>query len=136
MISNYSFFGVNEDTIPLAPPEAIKFDQTLKCLLQHIHHANDAFGPVHTSKIDISDGFYCLWLQGEDTLKLAVLFPSHPDEEPLVGILLTNPIGWCLSPPNFSACKEIITNLANVSLENPAEQATARTTPHCLDTIS
>ena len=93
MISDYSFFGVNDNTIPLAPPETIQFCQTLKRLLQRIHCANDVFGPVYMSKIDLSDGFYWLWLQLEDTLKLAVLFPSRPGEAPLVGIPLTNPMG-------------------------------------------
>ena len=88
------------------------------------------------SKIDLADGFYRLWLRPEDTLKLAVLFPSRPGEEPLVGIPLTNPMGWCSSPPNFSACTETVADLANASLEIPSEQATARKTPHRLDTIS
>ena len=92
MISDYSFFGVNDDTVPLAPPETMQFGQTLKQLLQRIHHANDVFGPVYMSKIDFSDGFYWLWLQPEDMLKLAVLFPSRPGEVPLTGILLTNPM--------------------------------------------
>ena len=52
MISDYSFFGVNEETVPLAPPEAMQFGQTLKRLVQCIHHANDTFGPVYMSKID------------------------------------------------------------------------------------
>ena len=45
-------------------------------------------------------------------------------------------MGWCLSPPNFSACTETVADLANASLEIPSKQATARTTPHRLDTIS
>ena len=136
MISDYSFFGVNEDTVPLAPPEAMKFGQTLKVLLEPIHRADDTFDPVYVSKIDLCDGLYRLWLRPENTLKLAVLFLSRPGEDPLTGIPLTNPIGWCLSPPNFSACTETVADLANASLEIPAEQATAIMTPHCLDTIS
>ena len=62
MISDYGFFGVNDNTVPLAPPEAIQFGQTLKRLLQRIHRANDVFGPVYMPKIDLSDGFYWLWL--------------------------------------------------------------------------
>ena len=93
MISDYSFFGVNYDTVPLAPPEAMQFDQTLKQLLQRIHCANGVFGPVYMSKIDLSNGFYRLWLRPEDTVKLAVLFLSRQGEAPLVGIPLTNPMG-------------------------------------------
>ena len=69
-------------------------------------------------------------------MKLAVLFPSRLGEAPLVGIPLTNPMGWCSSPPNFRACTETVADLANTSLENPFEQATARRTPHRVDTIS
>ena len=57
MISDYSFFGVNDDTVPLAPPEAMQFGQTLKRLLQRIHRANGVFGSVYMSKNDLSDGF-------------------------------------------------------------------------------
>ena len=114
----------------------MQFGQTLKRLLQHIHRANDVFGPVYMSKIDFSDGFYWLWLRPEDTSKLAVLFLSRPGEEPLVEIPLTNPMGWCFSPPNFSACTETVADLPNASLENLSEQATVQMTPHHLDSIS
>ena len=77
-ISDYSFFGVNNHTVPLAHSEAMQFGQTLRRILQHIHCANGQFGPVCMSKIDLSDGFYRLWLRSEDTLKLAVLFPTRP----------------------------------------------------------
>ena len=69
-------------------------------------------------------------------MKLAVLFLSRPGEATLVGIPLTNPMSWCSSPPNFSACTETPADLANASLENPSKQATDRKTPHCLDNIS
>ena len=81
IISDYSFFRVNEETVPLAPHMAMQFGQTLKRLLQRIHRANDVFGPVYMPKIDLLDGFYCLWLQLEDRLKLAVLFPPRPGKE-------------------------------------------------------
>ena len=74
MISDYSFFGVNAETLQLAPMEAMQFGRTLKRLLQKIHRANDRFGPTCMSKIDLSDGFYHLWLRPEDTIHLAVLF--------------------------------------------------------------
>ena len=61
LFSDYSFFGVNDDTVPLALPEAMQFGQTLKRLLQRIHRANDIFGPVYMSRINLSDGFYWLW---------------------------------------------------------------------------
>ena len=62
MISDYSFFGVNEDTVPLAPPETMQSGQTLKRLLQRIHRVNNVIGSLYMSKIDLLDGFYRLWL--------------------------------------------------------------------------
>ena len=46
MISDYSFIGVNDDAVLLAPAEAMQFGQTLKRLLQRIHRAKNNFGPV------------------------------------------------------------------------------------------
>ena len=60
MIPDYSFLGVNDDTVPLAPPDAMQCKQTLKHFLQRINRANDVFDPVYMSKIDLSDGFYRL----------------------------------------------------------------------------
>ena len=64
------------------------------------------------------------------------MFPTQSGEDSLAGILSTNCMGWYLSPPNFIACTETVADLANAILETPAKQATARMTPHCLDTIS
>ena len=75
MISDYSYFGVNGDTLQLATLDAMQFGRTLHRLLAKIHRANDIFRPVHLSKIDLADGFYRLWLRPEDTFRLAVL--SH-----------------------------------------------------------
>ena len=60
IIADYSSFGVNDDTAQLAFKEAMQFGKTLKILLRRIHRANERFGPVYLSKIDLSDGFYRL----------------------------------------------------------------------------
>ena len=120
MISDYSFFDVNQETLKLAPDEAMQFGRTLWRLLYRIHHANDQFGPVYLSKVDLSDGFYRLWLNPMDTIRLAALFPSRPGEPKLVAIPLTNPMGWVSSPPNFSACTETVADLANADLADPS----------------
>ena len=86
MISDYSFFGVNASTLKVVPPKAMHFGRALYRVLDQIHHANAHFGPVYLSKIDLPNGFYRLRLRPEDTLQLAVLFPSRPGEPPLVGI--------------------------------------------------
>eukprot|EP00536_Pseudo-nitzschia_multiseries_P014096 jgi/Psemu1/37529/gm1.37529_g len=91
MISDYTFFGINEDTIPLAPEESMQFGQTLHRLLTQMHRANNRLGSVYVSKIDISDSFYCVQVKPKDTMKLGVLFPSTRKGDsppPLIGILL------------------------------------------------
>ena len=122
MISNYIYFSVNNDTLQLAPLDAMQFGRTLNHPLAKIHHANDRFGPVHMSKIDLADGFYRLWLRPEDTFRLVVLFPSRPGEPPLVGIPLTNLMGWSSYLPNFCACTETVADLANNALQDPAQK--------------
>ena len=117
MISVYSYFDVNADTLNIAPAEAMQFGHTLWRLLYRIHHANSNFGPVCMSKVNMSAGFYQLWLCPEDTHRLEVLFPSRKNESALVGIPLTNPMGWVSSPPNFSACTETICDIANKDLK-------------------
>eukprot|EP00536_Pseudo-nitzschia_multiseries_P017358 jgi/Psemu1/50546/gm1.50546_g len=115
MISDYTYSEVNQDTIPLAPAEAMQFGRTLPRLLTKMHRANNRFGP----------------LKPEDTMKLAVLFPAQPGKAPLIGIPLTNPMGWKSSPPNFCAFTETIADLANAALSTGL--AEARLTPHRLD---
>ena len=136
MISDYSYYDVNRDTEPLARQEAMQFGRALQRILDKIHHANDQFGPVYLAKIDLSDGFYRLWVRPEDTIKLAVLMPTREGEPPLVGIPLVNPMGWAESPPNFCACTETVADLANIGLSDPAERKAARVEPHRLDEIS
>ena len=60
MIFDYSYIGVNDDTLQLAPLNAMQFGRTLNHLLAKIYRANDRFGPVHMSKIDLADGIYQL----------------------------------------------------------------------------
>ena len=93
MISDYSYNDVNQQTLNIAPKEAMQLGRTLWRLLYRIHHANDRFGPVYMSKNDLLDGFYRLWLRSEGTHRLAVLFPSQPNEPDLIGIPLTNSMG-------------------------------------------
>jgi len=47
MISDYSYVGVNSDTLRLAPAKAIQFDKALTRLLTKIHHSNKRFKPVY-----------------------------------------------------------------------------------------
>ena len=133
-ISDYSYFGVNDDTVPLAPQEAMQFGKALRRILQSIHDANPRYGPVRLAKIDIADGFYRIGLRPADALKLAVLFPTKAGEEPLVGIPLTLPMGWKESPPAFCTATETVADLANAALKS-GDRTLVRT-PHRLDDIA
>ena len=132
-ISDYSYFGVNEDTVPLAPQEAMQFGRALPRILQKIHDANPRFGPVQMAKIDIADGFYRIGIRPSDALKLAVLFPTRRGEEPLVGVPLTLPMGWKESPPAFCTATETAADLANELLKDSNQLYSS---PHRLDAIS
>ena len=135
MISDYTYFRVNGDTLQLAPPEAMQFGRALKRVLQRIYKANPKFGPVYLSKIDISDGFYRIAVRTEDAPKLAVLFPTREGEPPLVGIPLVLPMGWCESPPSFCVATETTCDEAKDNIENTVRwESTKR--PHRLDVIS
>ena len=95
----------------------MQFGHTLEHLLYQIHHANPKYGPVYMSKIDISDGFYHVWLDANDAPALSVVLPCHPGELPLVAIPLTLPMGWVKSPPTFSAATEMVADLSNSRMQ-------------------
>ena len=132
-ISDYSYFGVNEDTVALAPQEAMQFGRTLQRLLQKINDANPRYGPVQLSKVDIADGFYRIGIRPSDALKLAVLFPVRKGEDPLIAIPLTLPMGWKESPPAFCTATETVADLANATLSRPRESSDR---PHRLDALA
>ena len=89
---DYTYSGVNDDTIRLAPPEAMQFGKAFHCLLSRIVHADPAYyGPVWRGKIDIADGFDRIGLQPRDIPKLGVILPTSGDE-PLVA--LPCPFPW------------------------------------------
>ena len=115
-ICDYSFFGINDETLAQAPADAMQFGRALQRILQRIHRANPRLGPVFLSKIDIADGFYRVWLKASDIPKLAILFPSREGEEQLVGLPLTLPMGWKESPPYFCSTTETAADLANNAL--------------------
>jgi hypothetical protein len=49
IIVNYSFFGLNDDTVKMAPRDAMQFGKALERILQAIVDANPDHGPVHPS---------------------------------------------------------------------------------------
>ena len=113
IIVDYSFWGVNAETVKLSPVEAMQFGRALEQLLFRIRHANPRFGPTYMAKTDLADGFYRLWLAARGIPNLGVVFPTEADEEPLVAFPLALPMGWVESPPYFCTATETVADLAN-----------------------
>ena len=120
IIVDYTFWGINNDTVPLAPSESMQFGRALERVLRKIRRANRRYGPTYMIKVDIADGFYRLFVSATTTAALGVVFPHHSDEEPLIAFPLVLPMGWVGSPPFFCALTETATDLANHRLQDPA----------------
>jgi hypothetical protein len=113
LIVDYTFNGVNDDTVKMMPPEAMQFGRTLERVLYAVHHANPHHGPVYVAKTDMADGFYRVPLSTSGIPKLGVILPRFPNEEQLVAFPLVLPMGWVESPPAFCATTETVADLAN-----------------------
>ena len=113
VIVDYSFFGINADTVRLAPEEAMQFGKALQRILEAIVTAHPKYGPVHMMKVDISDGFYRIWLNLQDCPRLAVSVPPLEGTEPLLAVPMVLPMGWTESPPYFCSATETVADLAN-----------------------
>jgi hypothetical protein len=118
VIVDFSFSGVNQSTLKVAPYEAMQFGRTFERLLHKIHHAPRRYGPVFLIKVDLSDGFYRMPLSTTHLPTLGVAFPNRPCEPPLVALPLVLPMGWVASPPYFCALTETATDLANHALQH------------------
>ena len=118
LIVDYMFSGVNQETIRLAPPEAMQFGRALQRLLTHLVHANPKFGPAKLAKIDVADGFYRVGIRTVDIPKLGVILPHSPLGGPLVAFPLALPMGWVESPPFFMALTETACDLANAATQS------------------
>ena len=112
-IVDYSYHGVNQETVKLTAPEAMQFGRTLHRLLQRIGEADPRHGPVHLIKVDISDGFYRVHVNPDHAVRLGVSFPPAPDGTRLVAFPMVLPMGWVNSPPLFCAVTETITDISN-----------------------
>jgi hypothetical protein len=93
IIVDYLYFGLNDETIRMAPREATQFGKALQRILQTIVDANPDHGPVNLIKVDVSDGFYRILLNLHDIPKLAVSLPPLLGEEPLLALPLVLPMG-------------------------------------------
>ena len=116
-IVDYTFSGVNEATVKLAPPESMQFGKALDRIIQKAAEANPRHGIVNLSKYDLADAFMRVGLAPSMILKLAVAVPTtSPDEDPLIAVPMVLPMGWMESPPAFCTVTETIADLANAKI--------------------
>jgi hypothetical protein len=128
-IVDYTFSDVNAETARLAPREAMQFGHALHRILRQIRFADPAQGPVYMLKVDISDGFYRVYVAPRDVPKLGVAFPAGPDGEPLVAFPLALPMGWTESPPYFTAFTETVVDVAKGRLSKGSDPPPHRLEP-------
>ena len=100
-LGNYSYFKTNADNLPVAFLSSMQYGHTLDHLLREIVFADPALGPVYLLKADVLDGFCRIGLRPEDDPKLGLIFPGGADEESMVDIPLTLPMGWETPPPYY-----------------------------------
>ena len=65
----------------------------LEFLIREVVISNPALRPLHVLKANVSDGFYHIGLLPPDIPKLGLVFTSEVEDEELVVIPLTLPIG-------------------------------------------
>ena len=132
LIVDYSYSGVNADTVPLAPKESMQFGNAFQRLLYQIFMADPRWGPVLMSKTDVSDGFYQGWLRAMGLMQLGLVMPlDTQDGEPLIAFPLAAPMGWVESPPFFTALSETAADLGNAAI-----RAGRHPPPHRLERVA
>jgi len=130
-IGDYTYSGVGPDTLCLVPTDAMQYGKALDRYARHILLDDPKFGPVYMLKCDLADGYYRLELIIGDIPKLGLVFPTKPNEEPLIALPLVLPMGWKNSGPAFCAATETITDMANKDIRDNKPQP-----PHKLDTMA
>lgn len=133
-IVDYSFYDVNDETVPLAPAESMQFGKALDRLLWKIHQADSRHGPVYISKADMADGFYRLHTQLHSIPALGVAFPSAPDGTRLVAFPLAMPMGAGPSPPFFCSVTETVADMTNAATKQ--HEYRNLDTPHPLEPLA
>jgi len=130
-IANYTFSGVNGDTVPLTDHLPLQFGQALQHILHCIMESDPAHGPVHIIKIDLADGFYQIFLAPHHIPLLGVAFPMPPGQVTLVTFQLALLMRWTSLLPLFCAATETITDLTNHALCQGTHQP-----PHQLEQLA
>jgi hypothetical protein len=68
--------------------------------------------------VDLANGFYQVWLSVGVIPKLVVALPMYDNEEPMVALPLTLPMGWMDSVRYFCSATKTVANIANSKLMN------------------
>jgi hypothetical protein len=100
---DYTFFGLNKETVKLAHQESMQFGKAIERLRTKVVYSDPTLGPCLLYKIDMSDGFYRIPLSTSGSLKLAVMLPLFPGFPPLVAVPLVLPMGWTEGNPHHSS---------------------------------
>jgi hypothetical protein len=98
-IIDYSYYSLNAETLPLTPMEAMQFGRALERYIRKIVHADPRFGPVKMIKVDLADGFYRVWVNAPDVIKLGVAFPNLAGKEPLIAFPIALPMAGQIRRP-------------------------------------
>ena len=85
-------------------------------MLQGIMESDPLYGDCYNYKVDVSDGFYRVWLCTSSIAKLGVTLPKMQGLQKLVAFPLVLPMGWTESPPYFSVLTETVCDPTNKEL--------------------
>ena len=72
-LSDYSFSNMHCKTLPRAAMSAMQYSHALEHLIREVVLADQALGPVHVLKADVSDGFYHIVLRPTDAPKMGIV---------------------------------------------------------------
>ena len=133
-IGDWSYYGVNDDTVPLAPQDAMQYGRALERYLRQIVVADqEKHGPVYQIKGDVSDGYYRVGMNPRHVPSMGLVFPSFDDGTWLVAFPLVLGMGWRDSAPYFCAFTETVADLANEALSPTSANHKWMSTPHEMD---
>ena len=131
IIVDYSYWGINADTLRLSNPHSMQFGHAQRRIHQRLMWANPRYGAIHAYKLDIADGFYRIPLSTSGIPKLGVLLPPILNGVSLVAFPLVLPMGWTESPPFFCKFTETACDLANRDMRH-----NHRWPPHPLEPLA
>jgi hypothetical protein len=110
--------SVNQSTVLKAPSEAVKgIGKVFPHLLQYMRDTPEGLH-ILFSKLDISDGFWCLVVQEADSYNFAYILLQQ-DREPIqIVVPSVVQMGWVESPPLFCAVTKLAWDLTQPLVDN------------------